>query len=56
MKKRYDLFINVHYYETFKTKEEAERAIEKEKRHDRNEVVNEGYLPIEIKYEIKEEK
>lgn len=56
MKKRYDLFINGHYYETFKTKEEAERAIEKEKRHDRNEAVNEGYLPIEIKYEIKEEK
>ena len=52
--KKYEFYINGHYSETFKTLTEAQRALSREKRHDENEVKNEGYKPLDVKYEIKE--
>ena len=51
---KYEFYINGHYSETFTSFEKAKRALEREKRIDENEVKNEGYKPLNIKYENKE--
>lgn len=52
--KKYEFYINGHYCETYKTLEEARRALAIEKRIDENEVKNEGYKPVKIDYKIVE--
>ena len=52
--KKYEFYINGHYSETYKTLEEAQRALAREKRIDENEVKNEGYKPIKVDYKIVE--
>ena len=51
---KYEFYINGHYSETFTSLKKAKRALEREKQIDENEVKNEGYKPLNIKYEIKE--
>lgn len=52
--KKYEFYINGHYCETYKTLEEAQRALGKEKQIDENEVKHEGYKPVKIDYKILE--